>query len=122
MTADDASASIRVPPYLLTEGRTSPTVVLALESRVQRVVGGSLSSLAGTAMPEKAAILAACRMPTPVVEVAGRTRLPIQVTRILIGDLIDEGLVTVETGSTNINDRPDIQLLERVLSGLRENR
>ncbi len=71
-------------------------------------------------MPEKAAILAACRMPIPVVEVAGRTRLAIQVTRILIGDLIEDGLLAVETGTGSINDRPDIQLLERVLSGLRD--
>ncbi len=114
--------SIRVPPYLITEGRTTPDIVLALESRVQRLVGGSLGAMAGTAMPEKAAILAACRLPTPVAEIAGRTRLPIQVTRILISDLIDEGLMAVETGGASANDRPDIQLLERVLSGLRENR
>lgn len=116
----DRTSGVRVPPYLLTGGRTSPSVALALESRVQRLTTNAQSAGGPRAnLPELEAILAACRLPTPLVEIAGRTRLPLQVARILIGDLVDAGLVAVEPTST-ASERPDIQLLERVLNGLRE--
>lgn len=115
----DVRRPVRVPPYLLTAGRTSGSVELALDTQVQRVAMVPKPKNLGAAGPELTVILRECRLPTPVVEIAGRTNLPVQVARILIGDLLDRGLVAVQSGR-DTDERPDIQLLERVLSGLRE--
>jgi hypothetical protein len=40
------------------------------------------------------------------------------VTRVLVGDMADEGMVMVHR-PTQGGDRPDLALLERVLYGLR---
>jgi uncharacterized protein DUF742 len=53
-----------------------------------------------------------------VAEIAGRLDLPLGVTRVLVADMADEGLVMVHR-PTQAGDRPDLALLERVLYGLR---
>jgi hypothetical protein len=47
-----------------------------------------------------------------------RLDLPLGVTRVLVGDMADEGMVMVHR-PTQGADRPDLALLERVLYGLR---
>ena len=42
----------------------------------------------------------------------------LQVARILVGDLVNDGLVTTSTAPTQSTERPDLNLLERVLDGL----
>ncbi|MEO3811466.1 DUF742 domain-containing protein [Sphaerisporangium sp. B11E5] len=46
--------------------------------------------------PEYLAILATCRRPTPVADVAAQLRLPINIIRVILGDLRREGLVSIE--------------------------
>ena len=55
-----------------------------------------------------------------VAEVSALTKMPIGVTRVLLGDLIEQGLVRIQatiTDSTSTDER--LELIERTLRGLR---
>ena len=59
----------------------------------------------------------------PYTMTAGRTvparlGIPVNVTRILVDDLSDEGLVVVHAPAAR-GAKPSVELLERVLQGLR---
>ena len=59
-------------------------------------------------------------MTTPEDQPAsGRLDLPLGVTRVLVGDMADGGLVMVHRPTQAAGERPDLALLERVLYGLR---
>jgi hypothetical protein len=60
---------------------------------------------------------ALCHDVVSVAEVAARLHLPIGVTRILVGDMAEEGAVVVYRPA-QAGGRPDLALLERVLEGL----
>jgi hypothetical protein len=54
-----------------------------------------------------------------VAEVSAVLRLPLGVARILIADMSADGLVRIHQRDDS-EGRPDLHLLERVLSGLRK--
>jgi hypothetical protein len=112
----NGSAALRVRPYLLTGGRTKSDVDLPLEAQVRTTDEGGEGS--ATLPPEKRAILELCAQAHSVAEVSALLRTHLQVTRILIGDLVNEGQVTTNTATAQSNERPDVRLLERVLDGL----
>ena len=58
-----------------------------------------------------------CDTPISVAEVSARIHVPLGVARVLVGDLVADGLVEVHR-MENGNGRPDVRLLERVLDGL----
>ncbi|AOW93906.1 hypothetical protein BFN03_17940 [Rhodococcus sp. WMMA185] len=108
-----------VRPYSLTSGRTRPAVELALEALIQ-------------ALPQSvdrhwelddinAAIVALCQQSPSLAEIAARVGLPLGVARVLVADLVESGhlqiLATLNEDSTDSERR---ELIERVLSGLRE--
>ena len=66
---------------------------------------------------EQRAIAALCHELLSIAEVSAKLHLPLGVVRILIGDMADEHLVMVHRPA-HAGDRPDLVLLERVLSGL----
>jgi hypothetical protein len=68
--------------------------------------------------PECQAILGFCRDWRSVAEVSAVLRMPLGVARILIADMAMEGLVRIQQ-LDHPEGRTDVQLLERVLSGLR---
>jgi Protein of unknown function (DUF742) len=105
-----------VRPYAVTQGRTAPTS----NARI-----GLIDTVAATGGwprppfrpgPEQRQILELCRSPKPVVDVASETGLPVGVVRVLLGDLIDEGMLHVVPAQR----RPytDQRLLRMVLDGL----
>lgn len=102
-------------PYALTGGRTKPRRLFPIEALVvtEQVVPKS-----GVRSPEESAIADLCRNSQSVAEVAALIRLPLGVVRVLIGDLVDRGVVRVHAYA-NPNARPDTALLQRVLTGLR---
>jgi len=106
-----------VRPYTVTGGRTQPRYQLAIEALVTATVlePRDLSVLA----PECQAILQFCRDWRSVAEVSAVLRLPLGVARILIADMSADGLVRIQQHDDS-EGRPDLHLLERVLSGLRK--
>jgi hypothetical protein len=101
-----------VRPYVLTRGRTRPPVDLPLETLV--TVGPAAARCAGTA---QAALVELCRGTRSVAEVAALAGLPLGVVRVLVGDLAATGVLVVQR--TVYADGPDLALLGRVLTGLR---
>nr|BFE87350.1 hypothetical protein GCM10020093_099510 [Planobispora longispora] len=67
---------------------------------------------------EYQAITMLCRQLRSVAEVSALLRMPLGVTRVLIADMAAEGLVQIHHPSLDAG-KPDLSLLERVLSGLR---
>jgi hypothetical protein len=113
--ADESSALVR--PYAVTGGRTKPRYQLQIEAMVaaSHYEARDLSVLS----PECQAILGFCRDWRSVAEISAVLRMPLGVARVLIADLAMEGLVRVHQ-IDHAQGRPDINLLERVLSGLRK--
>lgn len=110
----DASDGLRVRPYAITGGRTRARTELEVETIVYRTPLGEAS---GSELPlERGQILALLSTPQSTAEISARLRLALGVTRVILGDLIDEGYVAVNTRSAS--GRPDLRLLERVLDGL----
>jgi hypothetical protein len=112
---DEASSMVR--PYAVTGGRTKPRYQLQIEAMVaaSHYEARDLSVLS----PECQAILGFCRDWRSVAEVSAVLRMPLGVARVLIADMAMEGLVRVHQ-TDHAQGRPDINLLERVLSGLRK--
>ncbi len=116
---DDADEPL-VRPYTITGGRTTPErddLTLITLVAVAPETGRGLRR----AQPEHRAILALCERPLAVAEVAAALNLPVSVTKILIGDLIEGGqlhsrppLAFSQTGGS-----PSMTILEAVRDGLR---
>jgi hypothetical protein len=66
---------------------------------------------------EQRAIAALCHEILSIAEVSARLHLPLGVIRVLVGDMADERLVMVHRPA-HADDRPGLDLLERVLYGL----
>jgi Protein of unknown function (DUF742) len=115
-TIDNESSSL-VRPYAVTGGRTKPRYQLQIEAMVaaSHYEARDLSVLS----PECQAILSFCRDWRSVAEVSAVLHMPLGVARVLIADMAMEGLVRVHQ-IDHAQGRPDINLLERVLSGLRK--
>jgi Protein of unknown function (DUF742) len=104
-----------VRPYTLTAGRTKATVHLPLEATLRRQPVDVRQNLSTGARQ----VLEACDGRS-VAEVASVVSIPIGVVRVLLSDLIDQGLIQVQdtlTETSPIHDR--IALIERTLSALR---
>jgi hypothetical protein len=113
---DQVSSSL-VRPYAVTGGRTKPSYQLQIEAMVSasHYEARDLSVLS----PECQSILGYCRDWRSVAEISAVLRMPLGVARVLIGDMAMEGLVRVHQADHG-QGRPDLNLLERVLSGLRK--
>ncbi len=106
-----------VRPYALTRGRTRPDRSdLPLEALVRRVV--STSDTAST--PERRSILElTAGQILSVAELSAHLRLPLGVMRVLVGDLADDGLVVVHSGSlTTATPATNLTVLKGVLHGI----
>jgi Protein of unknown function (DUF742) len=115
MAEEGGSALVR--PYAVTGGRTKPRYQLQIEAMVaaSHYEARDLSVLS----PECQAILGFCRDWRSVAEISAVLRMPLGVARVLIADMAMEGLVRVHQ-IDHAQGRPDVNLLERVLSGLRK--
>ena len=113
----ESGGSSLVRPYAVTGGRTKPRYQLEIEAMVaaSHYEARDLSVLS----PECQAILGFCRDWRSVAEISAVLRMPLGVARILIADMAVEGLVRIHQ-LDHAQGRPDLNLLERVLSGLRK--
>jgi hypothetical protein len=101
--------------YTITAGRTAAAVDLAMEATLRLQAGVEAPVLT----PSAAQVLEVCDRRS-VAEVSALTKMPIGVTRVLLGDLIEQGLVRIQatiTEKTSTDER--LELIERTLRGLR---
>ncbi|GGL20235.1 hypothetical protein Sme01_23540 [Sphaerisporangium melleum] len=92
MTGEDPGPLVRL--FGLTGGRARPPGESFNLVAIVTTVGTTFEQADLT--PEYTAVLRTCRIPTPVADVAAQLRLPINITRVILGDLRREGLVTIE--------------------------
>ena len=107
-------------PYTVTGGRTRPAHDdLELETLVQTVTGSD-EQLAGLGR-EQRALAALCREGMSVAEISARLDLLLGVTRVIVGDMALQGVVVLYRPQATIADAdlPPVELLERVLHGLK---
>ncbi|MFI1193486.1 DUF742 domain-containing protein [Micromonospora sp. NPDC020750] len=113
----DADAGPVVRPYTLTGGRVRPPAGLDLVAFVltARAVDPATHS---RLHPEHRRLVELARRPVPVAELAAELDLAVVVVRVLVGDLLARGLVSVHApaGTAFL---PDDNILKAVVNGLR---
>ena len=105
-----------IRPYAWTGGRTKSKYQLELETLV------STSDLCRTANLERLehySIADLCQQPRSVAEVGAFLSVPLGVTKVLLGDMADLGLIVVHHTVRETGGSSHLMLMERVLSGLR---
>jgi hypothetical protein len=102
-------------PYAMTEGRTEPT---GADLAIEDLVGVATDPPPWLSF-EHRSIALACREILSVAELAARVDLPLGVTRVLVGDLAAQGVVTVHPAPSHAGG-PSLALLEQVLQGLKQ--
>jgi hypothetical protein len=112
---DEAAGPI-VRPYALTGGRTRSQHA-RLDVATQVVVSGVTGDTVGLG-PEHIAILELARRPLSVAELAAYVNVPLMVIKVLLGDLIERGVVFVRSPARAVA-APDRELLQAVLDGVR---
>lgn len=113
----DRDAGPVVRPYAMTGGRTHSTAagfdVVALVTARAGLSAGDVVGL----QPEHRSILSYAREPLAVAEVASQLDLPLGVVRVLLGDLLHQGLISMyEPPQGRV---PHDGLLRAVIDGLR---
>jgi Protein of unknown function (DUF742) len=114
----DADAGPVVRPYQLTQGRTRVSgegfdiVATVLATRARIADPGGLG-------PEHFSVLQLAQAPTTVVDIASDVALPLGVVRILLADLREFGLVTIEAPIPMKAHQVDRDTLREVIHGLR---
>jgi hypothetical protein len=103
--------------YILTDGRSAPTAAVASLDVATLIIARSAPEPGSR--PEHDAILKTCRDPLSVAELGAYLELPFNVLAVLVADLLDTGGVEARDPIAGTRDgRPDLALLEEVLSGL----
>lgn len=118
MTDGADSAPRLVRPYTLTAGRTDSRVELPWEAPVGAAMPPQATDWPGTDV--RAQIVALCARRPSVAEIAAHLGLPLGVARVLVGDLVMQGYVTVHdtlADATTADERRD--LIGRTLRGLK---
>ena len=116
---DDAEEPVRrslaVRPFLVTAGRVTDADRLPLETQVVATTAG-LAALPNLTF-EQHDIVAACREPMSLAELAAVLHLHLNVVRVLAGDLRSAGHLNVHAPQADAAH--DLSVLRRVIDGLR---
>jgi hypothetical protein len=102
---------------MLTRGRTRAS---GPEFDLMAIVRAAPSAFdRGTGLaPEHMRILRVCQSPASVADIAADVGLSLNVVRILLGDLRDQGLITARPQAT-VAQLPEERILREVIQGLR---
>ncbi len=100
----------------MTGGRTRSTQ-LGLDL-ITLVVAMRPAAEGGPAARVRAGRCDACQQPISVVEVAAEVDLPLQVVKVVLSDLITQGLVIFRSANPT-NEAPSQHVLQAVLDGIR---
>jgi hypothetical protein len=104
-------------PYTVTGGRTKQRTTVRFD--LVDLVGRSLRPVGESGFtPERRAILDMCEEPITVADLASALSLPLGVVRIVLDDLVHDGLIEVRVPAPR-GRITDTTLLERVLAGIR---
>lgn len=117
MTDEDERPRV-VPVYMVTGGRTRPA-----RDDIPWEAQLTLTNRGRVALPslrrEQARIVALCQRPMSLAEVAASLQLPISAAQILVSDLFDEGLLDLHQPSLSDDGRPEVDVLRRLITGLK---
>lgn len=108
-----------VRPYTVTGGRTRSSAShadLPLEALVRAL--GSAGAQVGLAVERRKILELTSDRILSVAELSAHLKLPLGVTRVLVGDLAADELVVVHGGSQSKSPATDLKLLESVLNGI----
>jgi hypothetical protein len=105
-------------PYTLTGGRTRARIELPIEVTVENLVAsGDLDWAPGDV---RTVIVGLCHGRPSIAEISSYANLPIGVTRVLVGDLVESGHLRVHATLTDRSTASERRrLIERTLDGLR---
>lgn len=107
-----------VRPYTMTGGRTSVGArPIALEALVVATTEGVRNR--HRYRWESAEIITVSRKETAVIELAALLNVPIDVVKVLTGDLVDQGAVTVTDPPAATEGEGYTDLLNKVLDGIK---
>ena len=114
----DAGPVVR--PYAVTGGRTEPAdgEVLDLIAVVVATGRAAENDDHFPLTPEHRRILGLCQQQVTVADLAAETTLPVGVVRVLLADLITQGVVTVVRQVPRAQ-RTQNDVLQEILNGLR---
>jgi hypothetical protein len=113
----DEEAGPVVRPYALTRGRARSSgdsfdlIAMVTATGVQPMDEILIS-------PEQLRILEIASRAISVVDIASDVDLPIGVVRVLLGDLHDQGLISVRPPA-QVAHLPSVRILKEVINGLR---
>jgi Protein of unknown function (DUF742) len=116
----DREAGRVVRPYALTGGRTDPAGGAVLDLISVVVAAGPAPTAAGSRRlgPEHRKLIGLCQEPMTVADAAADMALPLGVVRVLLADLLQQKLITLQPRrAARPQASPD--LLREVLNGLR---
>lgn len=101
-------------PYLLTGGRARATSGLEMEAQVMTTQAGQAAL--HLHRYEHREILGLCQEPMAVVEVAAHLDLHFVVARVLVGDLVEWGHLSIRRMENG--QHRNAQIIERVIRGI----
>jgi hypothetical protein len=104
-------------PYAVTGGRTRPRVGLRFDL-IDVITPTGRQPGPPPVSPEGRRILELCARPATVADLASALALPLGVVRVLLGDLVHDGLADVRVAAP-AGSVTDQGLLARVLAGIR---
>jgi Protein of unknown function (DUF742) len=108
-----------VRPYAVTRGRTEPQRDIPIEAVL--VASQSAVQEARFAGHDKYRIAVLCEpQAKSLAEIAAYCRMPLGVARVLVADLVADGLLSLHSAAPKEGFSERMDLLERVLSGLRK--
>lgn len=111
ITGDEAEATL-VRPYVITGGRTRATTSdLAVETVVTTAARTDASGLGF----ERGKIAQLCLEPLSIAEISSHLDVPLGVSRVLVTDMVSEGLLDSHARS----DGYDVELIEALIEGIR---
>lgn len=113
----DDQAGPLVRPYVMTSGRMQP--IRGSFDLVTMVAATGLSPAPELGLsPEHQAAVRLCEQVLSVAEIAGHLKLPAVTVRVLLGDLLDKGLVTVQDPQSETELMHDEKMYRAVIEGL----
>jgi hypothetical protein len=110
---DDLGSSL-IRPYVLTGGRTRPE---GPDLPIESLVVTSPTTKTDRLGYDHAKIANACLQPISIAELAAALDIPLGVTRILVSDLLADGVL--DANPTTDGSTPTPELIGRLIEGIR---